>query len=230
MPPRPAERGLLGSRHALEPGRRVPRVGREPRGIARRERGRAQPVEEDGEADGEEDRGQQHGRVLEVGLLDEDHREHDRRQATGPEPAEEGDRRPPRTGPEHRQRDGKHADDRQAENGIDDDARGEVVEHRHEHDGAEEDEGGRTEQVARLLEEERHVAADLATQAAEDRASDEGGDEPAAAHPDGQARTRAAAPATGTTWSQIESTRRRGTHTLTTATAARPATTPPMQP
>ena len=63
---------------------------------------------------------------------------------------------------------------------------GEVVEHGHEHDGAEEDERGCAEQAARLLEEERHLASDLATQPAEDRTSDEGRDEPAAAHPHGQ--------------------------------------------
>ena len=68
-----------------------------------------------------------------------------------------------------------------------DDLGGEVVENGHEHDGAEEDERRCAEQVARLLEEERYLASDLATEPAEDRAADEGGDEPAAAHPHGQA-------------------------------------------
>ena len=40
--------------------------------------------------------------------------------------------------------------------------------------------------AAGLLEEERHLASDLATQPSEDGAADEGGDEPAAAHPHGQ--------------------------------------------
>ncbi len=75
---------------------------------------------------------------------------------------------------------------RQAEQRIQDDLGGEVVEHGHEHDGAEEDERDRTEQAARLFEEERHLAADLATQPAEDGTPDEGGDEPAAAHPHGK--------------------------------------------
>ena len=74
----------------------------------------------------------------------------------------------------------------QAQERIENDSAGEVVEHRYEHDGAEENERDRTEQAAGLLEEERHLASDLATQPSEDGAADEGGDEPAAAHPHGQ--------------------------------------------
>ena len=66
------------------------------------------------------------------------------------------------------------------------DVAGEVVEHRHEHDGAEEDERDRAEQAAGLFEEEAHLAPDLAAQPTEDGASDKGGDEPAAVHPHGQ--------------------------------------------
>ena len=68
--------------------------------------------------------------LREVGVLDEDHREHDRRQSPRPEPAEEGDRRSPGAGSEHRQRHGNHANERQAEKRIQDDLGGEVVEHR----------------------------------------------------------------------------------------------------
>ena len=84
-------------------------------------------------------------------------------------------------------RDGNHPNERQAEQRIEDDCAGEVVEHGHEHDGAEEDERRCTEQAAGLFEEERHLAPDLAAEPAEDGAADEGGDEPAAAHPHGQA-------------------------------------------
>ena len=143
-------------------------------------------MQEDGEADREEDRVQQHRLVRQVGILDEDHREHDRRQSARPEPAEERDGRAPRAGSEHRQDDGEHADDGQAEERIHDDLDGEVVERGHEHDGAEEDERDRTEQAARLLEEVAHLAPDLAAQPAEDGPADERGDEPAAVHPDRQ--------------------------------------------
>ena len=78
---------------------------------------------------------------------------------------------------------GNHAHHRQAEKRIQDDLGGEIVEHRHEHDGAEEDEGDRAEQAARLLEEEGHLAPDLAAHRAEHGTSDEGCDEPAAVHP-----------------------------------------------
>ena len=164
----------------------VARVGGEPGRVAPGERGRGQAVQEDREADGEEDRVQQHRLVREVGILDEDHREHDRRQSPRPEPAEEGDRRTPGAGSEHRQGHGNHADEGQAEERIQDDLDGEVVERRHEHDGAEEDERDRTEQAACLFEEVAHLAPDLAAQPAEDGAADEGGDESAAVHPYGQ--------------------------------------------
>ena len=143
-------------------------------------------MQENREADREEDRVQQHRLARQVGLLDQDHREHDRRQSPRPEPAQEGDRRSPGAGSEHRQAHGNHANEGQAENRIQDDFGGEVVEHRHEHDGAEEDERDRAEQAARLFEEEAHLAPDLAAQPTEDGASDEGGDEPAAVHPHGQ--------------------------------------------
>ena len=84
-----------------------------------------------------------------------------------------------RASPEPRE----HAHEGQAEKRIHDDLDGEVVEDGHEHDGAEEDERDRTEQAARLFEEEADLAPDLLAQAAEDRACDEGGDEPAAVHP-----------------------------------------------
>ena len=83
--------------------------------------------------------------------------------------------------------DGKHANERQAEKRIQDDLGGDVVEHGHEHDGAEEDERDCPEQAACLLEQECHLASDVATEPAEDGASDERRDEPAAAHPYGQA-------------------------------------------
>ena len=88
---------------------------------------------------------------------------------------------------EHRQGDRDHPHHGQAEQGIDDAPR--TVRSSstgHEHDGAEEDERDCAEQAARLLEEERHLAADLPPQPSEDGAADEGGDEPAAAHPHGQ--------------------------------------------
>ena len=125
--------------------------------------------------------------LRQVGILDQDHRKDDRRKSTRPEPAEEGERRSPGAGSEHCQAYGNHANERQAEKRVQDDLGGQVVEYRHEHDGAEEDERDCPEQAARLLEEERHVASDLATEPAEDGASDERGDEAAAAHPHGQA-------------------------------------------
>ena len=102
-PGRPAVRALLGHRSALERRPRVARVGRVPAGVARCERRCRQAVKKDREADREEDRVQQHRLVHEIGILDEEHREDDRRQSARPEPAEEGDGRSPRAGPEHRQ-------------------------------------------------------------------------------------------------------------------------------
>ena len=87
---------------------------------------------------------------------------------------------------EHCQGDGNDADERQAQERIENDSAGEVVENRYEHDGAEQNERDRTENATGLLEEERHIAPDLATQPSEDGAADEGGDEPAAAHPHGE--------------------------------------------
>ena len=156
---------------------------REPGRIAPRERGRGQAVQENREADREKDRVQQHRLVREVGILDQDHRKHDRCQSSRPEPAEERDRRSPGAGSEHRQGHGNHANEGQAEERVQDDLDGEVVERRHEHDGAEEDERDRAEQAARLFEEEAHLAPDLAAQPTEDGAADEGGDEPASVHP-----------------------------------------------
>ena len=180
-------RTLFGGRRTFECGRGIARVGRVPRSVAPSERRCRHAVQEDRQGDRQEDGVQQQRLVREVGILDEDHRKDDRREATRPEPAEEGDRRSPGAGAQHRQTHGNHANERQAEKRIQDDLGGDVVEHGHEHDGAEEDERDCSEQAARLLEQERHLASDLSTEAAEDGASDERGDEPAAAHPHGQA-------------------------------------------
>src|SRR4029079_9663231 len=116
----------------------------------------------------------------------QDHGEDDRRQPPRSEPAEESDRRWPGARPEHRQGDWNHPDDGQAQERVENHGAREVVERRYEHDSAEENERDRTEKAAGLLEEERHLASDVATQRSEDGAADEGGNEPAAAHPDGQ--------------------------------------------
>ena len=97
-----------------------------------------------------------------VGILDQDHREDDRGEPARPEPAYKSDRRTPGAGLEHPKGYRNHADDRQAQKPVQDNLGCEVVEHGHKHDGAEEDDRDGTEQAARLLEEECHLAADLA--------------------------------------------------------------------
>ena len=70
-----------------------------------------------------------------------------------------------------------------------------------------------------------HLAADLATEPAEDGTADEGGDEPAAVHPH---RQPVGERGRGDRYdlNPVSSTRRRGTPTLSTAAAASPAITP----
>ena len=58
----------------------------------------------------------------------------------GPEPAEERDRRPPRARSQHRDRDGDHADDGEAEHRVERDLPGQVADRRPEEHRAEEDE------------------------------------------------------------------------------------------
>ena len=87
-------RGRVTSAGALSIGGRcLPRVPLVPAGVAAGERSGGQSVgqhrQSDGEVDGEHDQ----VLVRQVRLLDDDHREDDRRQPAGTEPAEEADRR-----------------------------------------------------------------------------------------------------------------------------------------
>ena len=80
-------------RGALHRRRLLARVLLVPAGVAVGERGGGDAVGEDGEADGQVDREHDQVLVRQLGLLDHDHREDDRRQPAGAEPAEEPERR-----------------------------------------------------------------------------------------------------------------------------------------
>ncbi len=95
----PTESALTWSRSTFEIGHRLARVRREPGRVAPREGRRRDTVQEHREGDGEEDGGEQDRLVREVGVCDENDREDDRRQSARAEPAEEGDRGRPRTRP-----------------------------------------------------------------------------------------------------------------------------------
>ena len=110
-------------------------------------------------------------------LLEDEEREDDRSRAARPEPAEEGDGRPPSAGSQHRDRDRDDADDREAEHGVDRDLPAEVADRGPEEHRAEEDEGHGGEHGARLLDEVGDLASAMAAQPAEHDAADERGDE-----------------------------------------------------
>ena len=147
-------RGRVTAAGALSIGGAVvARVLLVPAGVAVGERGGAEAVGEDREADGQVDR--EHDQVLvgKVRLLDHDHREHDRRQPAGTEPAEEAERRRPGPCPEHRDRDREHPDEREAEDRVQRELPAQLAERGSEQDGPEEHEGDAVEHVPDLLAE-----------------------------------------------------------------------------
>ena len=86
----------------------------------------------------------------------------------------------PRSGAEHGDRDREHADDGQAEHGVERDLPCEVVQCGTEEHGSEDDERHGCEDGTGLLRELGDIAAAMLPQAAEDRTADERGDEPGA--------------------------------------------------
>ena len=99
----------------------------------------------------------------------------------GPEPAEKGQGRHARAGPDHGDRDRDHADNRQAEHGVEGDRPGHVSEHRAEEHGAEHDERHGVENLSELLDQMPDLAAASSPEDSEHEASDERGDETGAA-------------------------------------------------
>ena len=114
-------------------------------------------------------------------FLDDEDREDDRRESARPEPAEEADRRPPRSRTEHRDRDREHAHYREAQDGVEDDRPSHLIQRRLEQYGAEDDERDRAQDSSSLLDQVADLALLSAPQAAEDETADEGGDEAGAA-------------------------------------------------
>ena len=92
-------------------------------------------------------------------------REHDRGEAARPEPAEEPQGLTASAASQHRERDRQHAHHRQAEDGIEPDLPGQLVQQRAEDHRPEDREGHRVEQLATLVDQVGHLAAGLAVHA-----------------------------------------------------------------
>jgi hypothetical protein len=79
-----------------------------------------------------------------------------------------------------RDRDGDHADNRKAENGVEGNRPSHVSEYRPEEHGAKDDERHRVEHFSEFLDQMPDLAATASPDRAEDETSDERGDEPGA--------------------------------------------------
>jgi hypothetical protein len=120
--------------------------------------------------------------VRELCVVEEDDREHDRGEAARPEPAQDRQGRRASAGSQHRERDRQHPHDGQAEDRIEHDLPGHLVQQRAEDYRPENDEGHRVEQLATLVDEVGHLTGRVASQRAEQKAPREGGDEDAVVH------------------------------------------------
>ena len=134
-------------------------------------------VGEDREPDGEVDREDDQVLVGKLGLLDHDHREDDRGQTAGSEPAEEAKCRHPGVRAQHPECDGHHPHDRQAENRVEGELPAQLTQRGSEQDRPEEDEGDPVEHASDLLGEPVHVLGVALDHRPEDHACDEGRDE-----------------------------------------------------
>jgi hypothetical protein len=138
-------------------------------------------VRVDGERDRDGDREQQRVEVRELCVVEQGDREHDRREAARAEPAQERQGRSASAGSQHRERDRHHPHDRQAEDGVEHDLPGHLVQQRAEDDRAEDDEGHGVKQLAAFVSDVAHLTTRVASQGAEPEATRERGDEDASA-------------------------------------------------
>ena len=147
--------------------------------VARGQRRGRDPVEEDAERDGQRHGGQHDLGRRRAERVDGDEPEDDRGESARPEPADEGDGGAVEAGAGRAMRDGDHAHDGQGEDGENDVTPVQVLEARHEHDGAEGEPDEQGEQRPGLLGEVQTASWSLWWSiAAEGHAADEGGDEP----------------------------------------------------
>ena len=106
----------------------------------------------DGQDDGQADRREDEADVRNLGTLEDEHGEDDRREAARAEPANERDRWGARTGPEERERDRDHPDDSERQHGEEERAPAHPVKHHRDDRCAEDEERCRAESVANRLD------------------------------------------------------------------------------
>src|SRR5262245_41717818 len=160
---------------------------REPAHVRGRERQRRHSVRVDGERDRDDPGRDDRVDVVELGTVEHEHDEDDRREPARAEPACIGNRGQPCAGSERRNGDGDHARDRQAEHAVKDDAPVDLVQDGAERRSTEDDEGHAGQRQPGCVRDVRDLGTATASDAAEDEPTDEGGDEAAAAERRGNA-------------------------------------------
>ena len=149
----------------------------EPTAVAVGEGRRGEAMGEHREPHGEVDREDEQLLVGKLGLLDHDQGEHDRGQTAGPEPAQESHRRHTSVRAHHRDRDGQHSHDGEAEDRVEGELPADLTQRGSEQDRPEEDECDPVEHASHLLGEPVDVLGIALDHRPEDEAGDEGRDE-----------------------------------------------------